>query len=91
MKLRQSPLGLRQARAFLRLMTHQAAELEFDAQGRIRIPQYLREFAGLKKEVVVAGSLNRVEIWDRQIYERYIYKIEKQGEQIAESVSKLGI
>jgi len=90
-RLRQSPLSLREARGFVRLMTHEAVELEFDFQGRTRIPQYLREFAGLSKEVVVAGSLNRIEIWDRETYHRYISEIEKKSEQIAESLNKLGI
>lgn len=90
-KLRASPLTLQEARGFVRLMTHEAVELKFDAQGRTRIPLYLREFAGLKKEVVVAGSLTRIEIWDRTIYHQYMSQTEKRGEQIAERLSELGM
>ncbi|OGY18455.1 MAG: cell division/cell wall cluster transcriptional repressor MraZ [Candidatus Chisholmbacteria bacterium RIFCSPLOWO2_01_FULL_50_28] len=90
-KLRQSPVTRREARAFVRLMTHQACELGFDAQGRTRIPQYLKDFARLAKHVVVAGTLTRVEIWDRETYNQYISEAEKKGGEIAERLSELGI
>lgn len=41
-----------------------AAEATPDKQGRISIPQHLRAFAGLEREVVVTGAINRIEIWD---------------------------
>ncbi|MCH7951362.1 division/cell wall cluster transcriptional repressor MraZ [Patescibacteria group bacterium] len=90
-KLQQSPLTQKKAREFVRLMTHQAAEVEFDSQGRTRIPSYLQELAGLKKEVVIAGSLDRIEIWDKARYHRYMRKIEERSEEIAESLTELGI
>jgi MraZ protein len=86
-KLQQSPLTQRKAREFVRLMTHAATEVEFDSQGRTRIPSYLQELAGLKKDVVIAGSLNRIEIWDKARYHQYMEKIEKKSEQIAESLT----
>ena len=39
-------------------------EAQIDAQGRVVIPQYMREYAGLIKNIVIVGSLDRVEIWD---------------------------
>ena len=42
-----------------------------DAQGRILIPQSLREYAGIKKNVTVAGIMNRAEIWDTQAWKDY--------------------
>ena len=48
-----------------------AEELETDKQGRILIPQVLREFARLGKEVVLAGVGNRIEIWDKASWENY--------------------
>lgn len=41
-----------------------AAEIAPDKQGRVAIPQHLREFAGLERDVVVAGVFSRIEIWD---------------------------
>lgn len=90
-KLKTSPLTRSDARGFVRLMSHAAAEVEFDRQGRTRIPNYLQEYAGLKKEVVVAGTLNRVEIWDKFKYHKYIEDIETQGEKISEQLTELGI
>ena len=45
--------------------------VEVDAQGRVTIPQRLRESAGIRKEVVVLGVRDRMEIWDREAFERY--------------------
>lgn len=44
-------------------------EIEIDSAGRITIPQRLREFAKLTDDVIVAGALSHVEIWDRATYE----------------------
>lgn len=50
----------------LRALFAYAADCEPDGQGRILLPAKLREYAGLKKEVMVVGSFDRVEIWDAQ-------------------------
>ncbi len=50
----------------LRFMFANATDCEPDGQGRILIPAKLRQYAGLEKEVVVAGSFDRVEIWNAQ-------------------------
>jgi MraZ protein len=42
-----------------------------DSQGRVVIPQALREYAGLAKDVVLLGQIRRVEIWDKAEWERY--------------------
>lgn len=90
-KLQQSPLSQPEARGFIRLMTHEAAEVEFDAQGRTHIPQYLQDFAGIKKKTVIAGTLNRIEIWELEKYHKYIKNIEEKGGQLAENLRELGI
>jgi len=71
-------------RDFLRLMTNDATELEYDKQGRVLIPEYLREYAKLSKDVVFAGSLSRVELWSRDAYHEYIDSLENKAEEIAE-------
>jgi MraZ protein len=90
-KLQESPLSQADARGFIRLMTNEAREVEFDRQGRTHIPQYLKEYAGLKTKTVIAGTLNRIEIWDRETYHKYIEKIEEKGGKLAESLKELGI
>jgi MraZ protein len=52
------------SRKFARFFFGGAASCEVDKQGRILLPATLRDFAGLKKEVVFAGNLNHIEIWD---------------------------
>lgn len=90
-KLRQGPLARKEARSFVRLMTHAAAHVNFDAQGRTRLPSNLLDYAGIRKEVVIAGTLERIEVWDRDRYHTYIASIEKMGEELAETLTQLGI
>ncbi len=71
-KLRTLPLTERPSRDFVRVFVAGASQESADAQGRVVIPQPLREYAGLAKDVVVVGQLSRIEIWDRSEWERYI-------------------
>ncbi len=56
-------------RAFMRHFVSSAQECEFDNQGRILIPPYLRETAGLDQEVLLAGMLKNFEIWDKKAWQ----------------------
>jgi len=56
-------------RKALRFFSSNATECEIDKQGRILIPQHLREYAFLSKELLFVGSLNKVEIWSSELYE----------------------
>ena len=64
-KLKALPLTNKSARTFSRFFVAGAASCELDKQGRILVPATLREFAGLEKDVVLTGSLNRIEIWSK--------------------------
>jgi MraZ protein len=90
-KLIALPLAQANSRAFTRLMLAGASDVELDAQGRILIPDYLRKYAGLKKEVVVAGLYNRIEIWDESSWSTYKTRTESSSEAIAEQLGELGI
>jgi len=90
-KLISLPLAQANSRAFVRLMLGGAMDVSLDNQGRILIPDYLRDYAGLKKEIVVAGLYNRVEIWDGEAWEKYKQKTEGASEEIAEKLGELGI
>ena len=90
-KLISLPLAQANSRAFVRLMLGGAMDVSLDNQGRILIPDYLRDYAGLKKEIVVAGLYNRVEIWDGEAWEKYKQKTEGASEEIAEKLGALGI
>lgn len=90
-KLMALPLSQANSRAFVRLMLSGATDVEIDKQGRILIPDYLKDFADLKKQAVVAGLYNRVEIWDTERWEKYKAKTESASQEIAEQLGQLGI
>ena len=71
-KLNNLPFTKQDARNFIRFFTSGATTLEFDKQGRIVIPSYLCDYANIKKEVVIVGVLNRIEIWDQVKWEGFI-------------------
>ncbi|MBO7333285.1 MAG: division/cell wall cluster transcriptional repressor MraZ [Lachnospiraceae bacterium] len=88
-KLRALPLTNKDARAFARFMLAGAAQVEIDKQGRILLPQVLRTFAGLDKDVVLLGIASRIEIWNRDKWEAAA--LEADGEELAEKMENLGI
>ena len=63
-KLGKLPFGQQDSRGFVRLLLAGASEVEFDQLGRILVPDFLKDYAVLKKEVIIAGLFNRLEIWD---------------------------
>lgn len=65
-KLRALPLTNKNARTFSRFFVAGATVCELDKQGRILVPATLREFAGLEKDVVLTGNINRIEVWSKQ-------------------------
>lgn len=85
-KLRQMPVSQGSARAFSRLMLAGAMPARLDVQGRINLPKYLIQFAGLKGNVVIAGLMNRLEIWDEKAWGAYKKKTEPEFEKIAEEL-----
>ncbi|MFH1947237.1 MAG: division/cell wall cluster transcriptional repressor MraZ [Candidatus Magasanikbacteria bacterium] len=90
-KLATLPFSQSKARAFSRLMLAGAMDVNVDKQGRIMLPEYLRISAGLKKNIVVAGLYNRLELWDQKNWEEYKTKSEKESGEIAEGMFELGI
>ncbi len=90
-KISALPLAQADARGFARLMLAGAMEANLDNLGRILVPDYLKEYAYLKKKVVVAGVFNRVEIWDENKWQEYKKNTEKEVGDIAERLKELGI
>lgn len=70
-KVKELPVTRRDARAFTRYFFSGAAEVEIDRQGRILIPQNLRDYAGIEKEVMIIGVSNRVEVWSEEAWKEY--------------------
>ena len=89
-KLKTLPLTNKDARAFVRFFFAGACEIEMDKQGRGLIPQNLKEYAGIEKEIVSIGALTRVEIWSKEKWQEY-NDSNIDFESIAEKMSDLGI
>ena len=88
-KLRNMPLTVnKESRKFARFFMSGATTVELDKQGRILIPPVLREFAGLTKNIVVTGVLDRVEVWDREKWTQYSQYDDM--DEIAEHMSEIG-
>ncbi|OIO46208.1 MAG: cell division/cell wall cluster transcriptional repressor MraZ [Parcubacteria group bacterium CG1_02_39_15] len=90
-KLGKLPLSQTEARGFARVMLSGAMAVGVDGLGRVLIPEYLKGYAGLKKNVIICGLYNRLEIWDAQKWNIYEKKMEKGVEDLASKLKELGI
>lgn len=90
-KLTKLPISKYNTRAFGRFMLAGAMDLEVDKQGRVIIPDYLRKYAGIKKEAIVAGLYNRLEVWNEEAWLKYKQGTEKNSGDIAEKLGELGV
>lgn len=85
-KMAARPLNKANERALARHFLAGAMEVDFDSQGRINLPEYLRDFAGLRKKAVVAGVYDRLEIWNETAWNNYKMANEKETNNIAEAL-----
>ncbi len=90
-KLSQLPLGQRDTRGFARIMLAGASEVKLDGLGRILVPDYLKQYAGLKKNVIIAGVYTRLEIWDEAKWNLFKQSTEKEIDNMAERLGELGV
>lgn len=88
-KLKSLPITNKEARQFARFFLAGAAEVEVDKQGRILVPNILREFAQITKDVVLIGVASRIEIWSKERFEG-MATFEDMDE-IAEHMAELGL
>lgn len=90
-KLAALPITQRNTRSFARLMLAGAMDLDLDKQGRVVLPEYLRSYARLSKQVVVAGLYGRLEMWDAKAWQAEKAQLEDESDEIAEQLSELGV
>lgn len=76
-----------EARSFTRTTLAGAMEVVLDKLGRILVPDYLKKYAGLNKNVVICGLSNRLELWDLENWNEWTKEAEKG---VSDIVSKLG-
>ena len=79
-KLKELPYFKQNIRQVVRYFTANAEESVLDSQGRIKVPPHLLDFAEIKKDVIVIGALDKIEIWNPELYR----KMEEETEQSIE-------
>ncbi|OQA04729.1 MAG: cell division protein MraZ [bacterium ADurb.Bin400] len=89
-KIAELPITQRDARSFSRLMLAGAMDSKLDKVGRINVPQYLKEYAGIEGKVVVAGMYNRLEIWPEDKWIAFKKEMEANSDKIAENLNEIG-
>lgn len=90
-KLSSLPFGEKNSRSFVRLMLAGASEVSLDGLGRVLVPDYLKNYAQLKKNVVIAGIHNRLEVWDKARWDMFKQQSEKEVDNMAERLGELGV
>ena len=90
-QLAAAPMTHKAARAYNRVFFASAYDEIPDKQGRVTIPQALRDYAGLDRDLVVIGASTRIEIWDKQAWETYLEANEGEFAEIEEGVLPGGL
>jgi len=90
-KVSSLSLGSPEARNLRRILFSNAAEVEVDRQGRILVPQNLREYAGLGEQVVITGMDTFFELWSADRWRAVMEQLDTGGAGIAEQLAALGI
>ena len=85
-QLKQAPITNKGARDYLRMLFAGASDEQPDKQGRVTIPPMLRQYAGLTRDCVVIGAMNRLEIWDQSAWEQYSQQQEQQFADLSEEI-----
>lgn len=86
MQIQRTSMGNRAAREYLRVFLSGAVDQDPDKQGRVLVPQMLRDYANLGNDIVVIGVGTRAEIWNRQAWEEYLADKEQGYSDIADDV-----
>ena len=84
------PFTRAEARKFNRLFFSGAGEVVCDKQGRILIPDYLKQYAGIKRDVMIIGVSNRIEVWDLDGWKTYYEQAKDSFEEVAERIVDRG-
>jgi len=85
-KIRQAPVTSEEARRYLRVFLSGETDEAPDKQGRVLLPQLLRDYAALTKELVIIGVGSRAEIWDAKAWNSYLENNEENFAQQAQEV-----
>jgi MraZ protein len=89
-RIRTNPTFKRESRDFLRLVYSSAEDAEIDPQGRVLIPQALRQRAGISRDVVILGVMDQIEIWDKVRWEEKV-RSAPPAEELTAKLGELGV
>jgi len=90
-KLSDSSMLASDNRSFSRFMFGQAVVVSVDSQGRILIPENLKNRSKLSSKVVVIGVQNRAEIWNEKAWKDYKKVVETQADALADKLGQIGV
>ena len=90
-KLSDSSMLASDNRSFSRFMFGQAIDVGVDSQGRILIPENLKNRSKLSSKVIVIGVQNRVEIWNEKAWNDYKKVVETQADALADKLGQIGV
>lgn len=90
-KLSEASMLASDNRSFSRFMFGQALIIDVDSNGRILIPENLKNRSGLQNKVVVIGVENRVEIWNETAWNDYKKVVEGQADALADKLGQIGV
>ena len=85
-RLKSLSFTKQQSRFFNRIYFSGAQEVDIDAQGRLSLPTYLKEFAHIKREIVIVGVADRIEIWSRDEWNKFYSNNRQRFEEVAENL-----
>ncbi len=89
LSLRSLPFEKSNLRVYTRSIAYEAERLMIDKSGRITIPPEMLKNFNFVKDVVIAGALDHIEIWAKEIYEEYQKHHENEFETVAEDIPNL--
>jgi len=90
-KAKSLPLLKKEAKTFLRFFYSSGIDCSIDKQGRLLIPQALRDYANLQKDVVLVGAGTKIEVWDKDRWQEEFRKSQESFEQISDVLTGFGL
>ncbi|MGD0229425.1 MAG: division/cell wall cluster transcriptional repressor MraZ [Syntrophorhabdales bacterium] len=90
-RIARSAIARKEAKNFLRFFYSGASDCPIDRLGRILIPQYLRNYAAIKKNVVIVGMTTKIEIWAEEAWSEVMNRVTSDPDQMADIASELDL
>jgi MraZ protein len=81
----------KEAKTFLRFFYSSAIDCMIDKQGRLLIPQTLRDYANLQRDVILVGEGKKIEIWAKERWEEVVKRAQEEFDQISDTLASLGL